>query len=78
MVESLGVRYSHVKEPKPATPFTIVIPPADFNAKKANDADLVKYGYPPRPDGNASPKHQALWERIIERFSGHFPAVDQK
>ena len=68
MVASLvPVRYSHVKEPKPATPFNIVVPPADFNAKKADDVDLVKHGYPPRPDGNASPRHQALWERIIER-----------
>jgi hypothetical protein len=56
-----------MKEAKPETPFTFVVPPADFNVKKAKDADLVKYGYPPRPNGNASPKHQALWERIIER-----------
>src|SRR5271170_2766422 len=44
MVASLvPVRYSHVKEPKPATPFNIVVPPADFNAKKADDVDLVKH-----------------------------------
>jgi len=59
--------YLHVKDSKQASSFTYVTPAADFNPHTASNADLVKHGYPPRPDHKASPKHRALWERIIKR-----------
>jgi hypothetical protein len=39
--------------------------PADFEMLAATDAQLAKYGLPPRPDSKASPKSYALWKDIL-------------
>lgn len=44
-----------------------VTPPEKFDPMKASNSDLVKYGYPPRPNKSQLPKLRALWERTISR-----------
>ena len=51
-----------VKNLKPAT-----VPPKGFEPLKASDAELIKYGYPPRPDKDARPKHLEKWTSFLSR-----------
>src|SRR5579859_3642193 len=37
--------------------------PEGFNPMMVSNTDLVKHGYPPRPDKNIFPRLRALWER---------------
>ena len=45
---------------------TIEAPPAGFDAINASDQDLQYYGFPPRPDQNATPKAYASWVKAIK------------
>jgi hypothetical protein len=56
-----------MKESKKEHSLHYVLAPADFDPRKATDPELIKHGYPPRPKGDANPKLQALWERLIKR-----------
>jgi Peptidase A4 family len=41
-------------------------PPKDFNPLMATDAELATYGFPPRPDKQAHPRHYADWEEAMK------------
>src|SRR5579859_922252 len=41
--------------------------PEGFNPMMVSNTDLVKHGYPPRPDKNIFPRLRALWERTFSR-----------
>lgn len=45
--------------------YTFPEPPQGFNPVTASDAQLITYGFPPRPDKQADPDHYALWERAM-------------
>jgi Peptidase A4 family len=40
-------------------------PPHDFDALRASDTELARYGLPPRPDRQTSPVAFASWERWV-------------
>jgi hypothetical protein len=42
-----------------------IAPPNDFDPMTAANTDLVKYGYPPRPDKESTPHLRSLWERKV-------------
>jgi Peptidase A4 family len=44
---------------------TAPAPPSGFNPLTASDSELVAYGFPPRPDKNASPKEYANWANAM-------------
>lgn len=48
-------------------------PPKSFNPIKASPADLVKYGFPPRPDPNSAPKEYAQWQKVMARAQTYVP-----
>lgn len=52
------------KDPVVITPPT---PPQDWDPLDADDADLQKYEYEPRPDKNKEPHAFAQWEEIAKR-----------
>lgn len=39
--------------------------PAGFDALRAQNDELIRYGLPPRPDRDAMPRHLAKWERAL-------------
>ncbi|MCJ1400931.1 hypothetical protein MMC11_004142 [Xylographa trunciseda] len=45
----------------------IVTPPKDFEPLKVSNTELVKNGFPPRPDKQMYPKLRALWEDGMAR-----------
>jgi hypothetical protein len=55
--------------------------PKGFNPMTATDADLVKYGYHPRPSKSSNPKLRATWDNITARSPKfaevQFKVVDQ-
>jgi hypothetical protein len=46
--------------------------PAGFDPVQAEDMDLARYGYPPRPPSQASPEDFARWERAVKAMK-HSP-----
>lgn len=40
-------------------------PPVGFNALTASDAELRRFGFPPKPSGNASPQAYDLWLKAV-------------
>jgi hypothetical protein len=42
-------------------------PPPGFDPLTASNTDLIKCGYPPRPDKTKNPKLRALWEREVSK-----------
>jgi len=51
---------------KSQVPALEVTPLHGFDPMKATNTDLLKYGYPPRPDKQC-PRLRALWERSVIR-----------
>ena len=45
--------------------FTYSEPPDGFNPLSASDAELAKYGFPPRPDSRVSPALYDQWRRLV-------------
>jgi hypothetical protein len=41
--------------------------PEGFDRLKASNKELLKYGFPPRPNKDALPTHHAKWERTMSR-----------
>jgi hypothetical protein len=52
------------KTPIPKLPPRIK-PPKDFDPITATNADLLKYGYPQRPDQDETPRLRAVWGRKV-------------
>lgn len=42
-------------------------PPKNFNPVQASPTDLIKYGFPPRPDKKIAPIQYAKWYRAVSR-----------
>jgi hypothetical protein len=45
--------------------FTYPQPPEGFNPLSASDAELAKYGFPPRPDPQKTPPLYEQWRRMV-------------
>jgi hypothetical protein len=45
--------------------FTYPQPPEGFDPLSASDAELAKYGFPPRPDLRKAPALYAQWRRMV-------------
>ncbi|MCJ1484780.1 hypothetical protein MMC06_004953 [Schaereria dolodes] len=41
--------------------------PKGFDPTKSSDQDLIKYGYPPRPDEKETPLHFKKWTALVSR-----------
>ena len=50
------------------------LPPAEFNPRTASNRDLVKYGFPPRPDKSKHPLLSAKWDRVMARPPRRLPS----
>ena len=48
-------------------------PPEGFKPMSASNSDLLKYGFPPRPDKNASPKASTMWAKMMSRPHNYVP-----
>src|ERR1700737_3620593 len=46
---------------------TFPLPPDGFNPLTASDSDLVKFGFPRRPNKTTHPLHFAKWEKTLSR-----------
>jgi hypothetical protein len=44
---------------------TYPAPPASFAAATASDADLARYGFPPRPDPGQAPEAYRTWVQVV-------------
>jgi hypothetical protein len=64
----LGNPDSATQEPNTVkNPFEIQPPPKDFNPLLASNKDLLKHGFPPRPNKDTHPLYFAKWERILSK-----------
>ena len=48
-------------------------PPQGFNPMSASNADLIKYGFPPRPDKKALPRSSTVWAKMMSRPHNYAP-----
>ena len=54
--------------PEPTVARTLPLPPAGFDPTRAPDADLERYGLPPRPDPTINPFASAKWQRAFRGY----------
>lgn len=45
--------------------FTYSLPPSGFDPLTASDAELAKYGFPPRPDPQTAPALYEQWRTMV-------------
>jgi hypothetical protein len=56
---------SSVNRSKATEVFTYPQPPQGFDPLSASDAELAKYGFPPRPDRRNAPALYDQWRRMV-------------
>jgi Peptidase A4 family len=65
MISEADVDWKEVLEQIISATYFFRLPPPGFDPRCASDADLEKYGLPPRPDRDTQPVRYAFWHKMF-------------